>query len=309
LIVASVNTPLPPTSGTAISGALATELSKVGIDSIADINLRRIGSKRSLDTLLTSYPVPANSDYFPFVDLTAARMRFLQRNALSLGELNLRALPVMELLGEPALEAPTTYAAPREAFLRRDYVEQASDSRAALISGEVHDLPMNVAEDVLTVHMSASTCAKAGATATWLQAVKSMAARTTPHLPARDMRQVWQAIRESGCYSMVEGEQRHWLEFLEAAAARDRDGIIIHGKELLALGDSLIPEMRGEVLVVVSAAQLGGGNSSAARELLLQHQALIDSRRDADLGIRLVEALAIASISRSPENAAARPSN
>jgi hypothetical protein len=67
--------------------------------------------------------------------------------------------------------------------------------------------------------------------------------------------------------------------------------------------------MRGEVLVVVSAAQLGGGNSSAARELLLQHQALIDSRRDADLGIRLVEALAIASISRSPENAAARPSN
>lgn len=298
LIVASADKPLPATRGAAISGALADELHKVGIDSISDIDLRRIGSKRSLDALFASYPVPPNSDYFPFVDLTAPRMRFLQRDATKLSEMRLHGLPFLELLGEPALAPATVRALPGQFFARQGLVQQALAVRAALVTGDFHDLPIPVAENVLTVHMSAAKCAKPGATAIWLGAVRSLAGRTTPHLSAGDLIPIWQVIRQSDCYPLADGLQRNWLDFLEAGAARDRVGIASHGIEILKQEQTIGPDVRAEILVAVGIVQLGDHDPRSALKLLLDHQALIDRGRDIDLGIRLVEALAIARISR-----------
>ena len=65
---------------TAMPG-VARELRRVQVNSIRDIEARRIGGDRSLAPLFLSYGVPANSDYTPYLDLHAAKYRFLHQSA------------------------------------------------------------------------------------------------------------------------------------------------------------------------------------------------------------------------------------
>ena len=102
MIVATRGRQLPPHSDeTFDSPQLRAELARVGIDSLADITQRRIGDQRTLGPLLASYRSPPNSDYFPFVDLNAPRLRFMNRNAVELPSLLFAPVPVVELV-EPA---------------------------------------------------------------------------------------------------------------------------------------------------------------------------------------------------------------
>lgn len=60
---------------------LAMELKRIGIQNVQDLENRRIGDRQSWDPLFASIPIPPNSDYFPVLDLKAARTRFLGSTA------------------------------------------------------------------------------------------------------------------------------------------------------------------------------------------------------------------------------------
>ncbi len=79
------------------SPALKAELKRAGIEAVENLNSRRIGNKRLLDPFVRGYPVPANSDYFPFIDQAAPKLRFLNSNALPLVELQMLPVPFLEL--------------------------------------------------------------------------------------------------------------------------------------------------------------------------------------------------------------------
>ena len=76
------------------SPELRTELNRVGVRSLPDIQQRKIGDNQTLGTLLNALPVPRNSDFFPFVDLNASRLRYLQANAIELPRLTVLPVPV-----------------------------------------------------------------------------------------------------------------------------------------------------------------------------------------------------------------------
>ena len=57
---------------------LAKELQRVNVQTIGDLDMRRLGGRRALEPLFASYAVPANSDYYPYLDLNAPRLRFLK---------------------------------------------------------------------------------------------------------------------------------------------------------------------------------------------------------------------------------------
>src|SRR3989475_417900 len=58
---------------TAMPG-VARELRRVHVNSIWDIEVRRLGGKRSLAPMFPTYGVPANSDFYPYLELTRARL-------------------------------------------------------------------------------------------------------------------------------------------------------------------------------------------------------------------------------------------
>src|SRR5882672_9687625 len=77
---------------------VARELRRVHVNSMQDIEVRRIGGKRSLAPMFASYDVPANSDYYPYLDLHAAKYRFLHQSADELTGLLSYSVPVVALL-------------------------------------------------------------------------------------------------------------------------------------------------------------------------------------------------------------------
>src|SRR5258707_6226519 len=102
LIVAS-DAPLPPAPQSRVyeQPGLAKELWTIRVLSVGDLDARYIGSRATLEPLFASYGLPANSDYFPVLDLNAARERFMDMNAAELAALGSLGVPVLELL-EPS---------------------------------------------------------------------------------------------------------------------------------------------------------------------------------------------------------------
>ncbi|MGB5079401.1 MAG: hypothetical protein WBO23_01520, partial [Burkholderiales bacterium] len=82
---------------TAMPG-VARELRRVNVHAIGDLEIRRIGGKGSLAPLFLSYGVPANSDFYPYLDLNAALYRFMQRSGDELIRLLVYGIPLVELI-------------------------------------------------------------------------------------------------------------------------------------------------------------------------------------------------------------------
>jgi spermidine synthase len=86
------------------SSPLRAELARVGVRDIADIQARYLGNRELLLPLLRSSGVPANSDYFPFVDLNAARARILRRHAAEFNGIQAMPVPFFALLQPARME-------------------------------------------------------------------------------------------------------------------------------------------------------------------------------------------------------------
>lgn len=80
------------------NAATHAELQRVGLLTLRDVQARFIAGRDLMLPLALSYRVPANSDYFPYVDLNAIRARITQRNAVELPMLTALPVPLMDLL-------------------------------------------------------------------------------------------------------------------------------------------------------------------------------------------------------------------
>ena len=83
--------------------SIRAELARHGIGSMADLRLHRIADLSMLKPLLSTYAVPANSDYFPFLDNHAVKARFLKKSAKNFVRLPLGSVPMMALLDSKAM--------------------------------------------------------------------------------------------------------------------------------------------------------------------------------------------------------------
>src|SRR5207247_6583531 len=98
MIAGATRTLAPPLADITAMPGVARELRRVHVNSIWDVEVRRVGGKRSLAPMFLTYGVPANSDFYPYLDLHAAKYRFLQRSAAELTGLLAYSVPVVALL-------------------------------------------------------------------------------------------------------------------------------------------------------------------------------------------------------------------
>ncbi len=99
VIVAKPTGALPDKRGGLLSSpSLVSELSRQGLSTLGDINLRFIANKKLITPLVNSSPIAANSDYYPVVSHVAPKNRFTRASARELFELPLTPLPYDEIL-------------------------------------------------------------------------------------------------------------------------------------------------------------------------------------------------------------------
>jgi spermidine synthase len=271
MIVATRGAALPPHHGAPFdSPQLRAQLARVGIRSVDDIRLRRLGDQHTLGPLFASFRSPVNSDFFPFVDLNAPRMRFMKRNAIELPSLAFMPVPVLELVDKSVSRARTEALSAESRMTSDLLARQAVEIRDAVVSGKLAEVAAAVTSQITTLRASREQCLDPGVQRAWRGAVKTVADLTTPSLSADELKGMWSTIVTTDCYRSDSARNRPWADFLAAVAGRDASVIVQSGTPLLEGAD---PEFGGEreyLVTALAAAQLRLGNVGAAQTLLKQ---------------------------------------
>jgi len=233
---------------------LNTALQRIGVTCLQDISLRKLGDKYTLDPLFYTFSVKPNSDYFPVLDLGAARTRFLGSSADELQDILTSPLPVIEVLGgKPPLalgistgENPYYKASKRAAqalavyrfFLdpSRPYPEKTGSDTQVVV------------RNVRAIHgnLRPGEMEKG-----WAPYFKQLASMTIPYLSAQEMDVIWGDIKSAPGFDDMPQVVLDWVRLFMAVSGRDL-ALAAQYAEKLAPAGEIIPTPDNNYLLAVS---------------------------------------------------------
>jgi predicted membrane-bound spermidine synthase len=249
------------------SQPLRAELERIGVQSVADIQSRKIGDNLTLGPLLQAIAVPANSDFFPFVDLNAPRLRYMRENALDLPALTMLPFPFLELLDGAAPRAPTAEPAANSVLVRDRLVRRALEVRRAVSSDNFDNLDPQTAAYLAHIDISRERCAEE-AQSTWKIAVRNISDYTAAFLSPVELEEIWKKVIASPCYRDASGDHRMWADLFAAIAQRDAPQIVRFGTALLGQQSLQTPADLAYLTTITAAAYVRMGEKDQARGLL-----------------------------------------
>jgi predicted membrane-bound spermidine synthase len=272
LIVATPAASLPaPTDHVFQWPQMRGELARVGVQSLADLQGRVIGDQRTIGPFFNVMPVPANSDYFPYVDVYAPELLFESAHAFELTSLTALSAPVLDLLRADPPPSFTPEPSDHSRLARDKHVRTAVAIRRALSSGRLDDLDASGAASVLLVRTNAEQCRDPEVQKTWRRAVQNISAMTASYLNPSELADIWSTIKSTPCYRDTTGEQRVWTDLYTAVAAREPTQIVALGNRLLGSPGSLTPSDLTYLTAVVAAAYIRLNQPTQAYDVLLAH--------------------------------------
>ena len=250
LIVATPNGQLPtPAFGTLFNGALAAELARVGIRGPDDFLVRKTGSRAAIESILATSDTPANSDYFPYLDLNAGRARFKGEVATLFFGLGLAPLPMLEML-EVAELSPANVT-PDRSFARTQKVAEAYALHAALTSfatSEPHSPRLQ--DDTLVVLLGSLRDTCGGTTPRlWMDAVHRLALSTLAYVDKTTAERVLASAIPAACAESAASPNREWFALYRAVGARDAAGMAAAATRVLEKSAAMTPAQREYTLV------------------------------------------------------------
>ena len=250
------------------SPALRAELERIGVQSIADIESRKIGDDRTMGPVLEAVAVPPNSDFYPFVDLNAPRLRYLRANAMELPALTVLPIPFLEMIGGAAPSGATLEPSASSGVVRDRLVQRALDIRRALMSGTAEDLDPATARYLWLLGTAANDCTAPPARSAWQDAVRNISDDTAPYLNPAELEAVWSRVESSPCYRDATGTDKTWVDLWAAIARRDSPAIAGLGASLLAPPSAGSDSERAYLTTVTAAADVSMGEDARAQTLL-----------------------------------------
>jgi spermidine synthase len=263
--------PLPPQAAIFEHPGLAKELWTVHALTAGDLDARYLGSRATLEPLINSYGMPANSDYAPVLDLNAARHRFMEKSAADLVALLNAELPLLELLERDRSRRAVNplfrgaYAFERVertrlAWYARDYLLRASPPLA-------ESIPRELQKDLELVRLRLIECRQPRELDVWLHSALQVAKALNPYLSSDDLAPVWARIMGSACYAELNDFQRRWLALFQAVAARNAPRMAELAAPLVASDRPLLADAREYVLMAALAGSVASGDKAKALEL------------------------------------------
>jgi predicted membrane-bound spermidine synthase len=272
LIIASAGPiPLPPKAAVFAHPALAKELRNVHVLGPGDLDARYLGDRATLDPLFASYGMPANTDYFPVLDLNAARSRFTDRSATDVVALLNAGIPVLDML-QPALQRRAVNPQHKGAatFERVENTRLARYARDFLLDPmppEPEGIPTLLQKDLELSKLRLIECREPRDQDVWLHSMINVARTVNPYLPPAEAQAVWARYAAAPCFAALRDFQRNWIKLFAAVGARDAAASANLASELLASQTELSRDAREYLLTAGMAGHIAAGNPQRAKEL------------------------------------------
>ena len=282
LIVASDAPLAAPQARVFEQPGLAKELWTIHVLSVGDLDARYIGRRATLEPLFASYAMPPNSDYFPVLDLNAARQRFMERSATEIVALGTLGVPVLDLL-EPtrARRPPNPLYQGAYAFERLENTRLAWYARNYLLAAtapQPEGVPRWLQKDLELVKLRLLECRAPRDEDIWLHSFLRVAQSMLPYLTWDDLAPLWERIARQPCASALHEFQRQWLSLFRALAARDAARSASLAAALLGTPSDAGGEAREFLLEAAMAGYIASGEPAAALAEWRQHAAQLRKR-------------------------------
>ena len=279
--------------------AVAAELRKVGVHSLADLRLRRIAGRGLLEPLLRFFPEPANSDYYPFLDQRAARARFMGRTAAEFTRLRQAPLPVLAWLEGQAVAAsgatvfPDAYYPPAQALV----AARALAARLLAAAGAADTLPGGAElkaaarQRLAYLRLLRGRCDPDRQLA--IEQLLALAGETLPYLPQAEAVQLWRRLERDICPgAKAESPLRDWLALFVALAGHRPAQVAERSGRLLEQADNHAVGRRAFLLMAHLMGQLADGRPDAALQAWRRWSGGVFSRTRHDMPLLLLAAQA-----------------
>ena len=238
------------------------DLAQIQIASIADFYLRFLADKRLLLPALKASAVPVNSDYFPFVDLRAAKALF--KNQTMPGLYDIRYLPVPVLLPfRPELYGDA--ARPIRAGKRPGtiLVTDAEALAAGETSGGITERTTAVLPYIVLLDAYQSACPAEMDVHSWEHAYLNVMIHTVAYLGGRELEKLWERISPA-CAAQLSPAQRSLIQLFSGYVRRDMGRIAEHAGALLSERYKYTTSQREFLLGSLLLAEVAGSEYAGA---------------------------------------------
>jgi spermidine synthase len=272
LIIASASPiPLPAKAAVFEHPSLAKELRAVHVLGPGDLDARYLGDRATLDPLFASYGMPANSDYYPILDLNAAKHRFTEKSAAEVVALLNAGVPVLDML-QPALQRRAVNSRHEGAatFERVENTRLARYARDFLLKPkppEPEGIATLLQKDLELSKLRLIECREPREQDVWLHSLINVARTVNPYLAPAETQTVWARFSGAPCFATLRDFQRRWIMLFAAVGLRDAERSAALASELLASQEELGRDAREYLLMAAMTGHIAAGNPQRAKEL------------------------------------------
>ncbi len=262
---------MPENAYALLSPELKATLRGIEIANQADITSRIIGNKALWKPWLEARKTPANSDFYPYVDVNADRDRYLRHGWPDISNIAMSAYPISEILGgRPVLPTPSAISInghfgplqPQLAarLVAESLLGQPEGPEVALIPTRLGEQLLDQGNEIIRM------CIDPPDDDAPLVLTK-ISNRVLPYLSPTEGRRVLAALDQAPCFKALSGPQTEWRTLLTHIADRNAKGIGESAEALLQSGQG-VTEIRTRYLLGMAMLGLvGAGEPARARVL------------------------------------------
>ncbi|HVF64627.1 MAG TPA: hypothetical protein VNE58_11595, partial [Casimicrobiaceae bacterium] len=204
---------------------MAKLLRQSGFASPAAIDATWRGDNTTVDVLMSAFDAPVNSDYRPYVDVHAARARFVRAS-------------VDRLFGAPVAPSMLDLLGGQRAPGDGDDVLAVALGEALVAAPEgsvaLPDAHKAYADALRASRELLRTCKPGGLPAVLLEGAIGTAMVINDQRDLGRAQNVWAVVRKGDCYRSLPPELKDWVNLFAAVASRDAPAMADLGSRLVA---------------------------------------------------------------------------
>lgn len=264
---------------------LLKSLSRVGLNSLADLRIRRIGSNELLQPLFDASYVPMNSDYYPYLSHQAPKARFLKETAKFISEFQFAPLPILEMLDQPRSDAEL--AAIPANFSQIPKTKPLAGLIAQTLTGTGPTPVTELQGEALPVQLLRRELLNKAeppyAEPLILDAAFRVSKAVNPFLPPKTASTVWDQFFKQPSFQTLSPELQNWFTLFKAVAERNGK-TMANTAAILIQNPTQLERSQEQEEYLLSAAMLGfmaSGEPKKIRDVFVRfqnnHQGMIPS--------------------------------
>ncbi len=221
---------------------LKKSLNSIGIENLQDLQLRKLGYRKTLDPMFQSFSIRANSDYFPVLEIGSTKALFLNTESRELFTLKSNPLPLIETLEGSKSKIQSNYSSHpkylsigQQAASAMDILNYFKSVKNKKVRNTVKKPEiLHLVEKIRSIHWwPKHTNLKKD----WLHNLHKFAKATLPYLSPEEMDFIWTDLESAVSLKNDSNFIKIWFNLYQAISRRDFKKMLAYSKILLPVGN------------------------------------------------------------------------